>query len=199
MGGFGSGRHWSSRLTTSAFSQCDVRQWQRDGLLVAGRLFSAGYWNTWDVEVVTTMKRAEPNMVCLRQRGQLCEPYRVRIEWTPCNYGGKRPWFVCPRGCGHRVAILYFSHVRVGCRHCLQLAYDSQQDSGWHRSLRRACSARMKLGGSAILAEPLPGKPKGMHWRTYDRLYARAAEREAVVFGGLARSFLINCERGENS
>ena len=99
----------------------------------------------------------------------------------------------------HWYALKCGSDVRVGCRHCLQLAYDSQQDSGWHRSLHRAISARLKLGGSAILAEPLPGKPKGMHWRTYDRLYARAAEREAAVFGGLARSFLINCERGENN
>jgi hypothetical protein len=36
----------------------------------------------------------------------------------------------------------------------------------------------MKLGGSANLTEPLPERPKGMHWRTYSRLYIRAAGRE---------------------
>jgi hypothetical protein len=36
----------------------------------------------------------------------------------------------------------------------------------------------MQLGGSANLAEPLPDKPKGMHWRTYSRLYRQAAARE---------------------
>jgi hypothetical protein len=50
----------------------------------------------------------------------------------------------------------------------------------------------MKLGGSISLAEPLPEKPRGMHWRTYYRLYARAAQREAVVFGGLAQNLLMS-------
>jgi Transposase DDE domain len=30
------------------------------------------------------------------------------LEWTPCNYGGARPWFLCPMdGCRRRVAVLY--------------------------------------------------------------------------------------------
>ncbi|MBC7324960.1 MAG: hypothetical protein H5T99_06565, partial [Moorella sp. (in: Bacteria)] len=34
--------------------------------------------------------------------------YRVPLAYTPCNYGGERPWFVCPgRGCGRRAAKLY--------------------------------------------------------------------------------------------
>ncbi len=32
----------------------------------------------------------------------------AHLEWTPCNFGGERPWFVCPgKGCAKRVAILY--------------------------------------------------------------------------------------------
>jgi hypothetical protein len=37
---------------------------------------------------------------------------------------------------------------------------------------------RMKLGGSPSLVEDFPEKPKGMHWRTYDRLRQKANEAE---------------------
>jgi hypothetical protein len=88
------------------------------------------------------------------------------------------------------VAILYYGKDPA-CRHCRQLAYESQQDSGWHRSLRQARTRRLRLGGSANLAEPLPGKPKGMHWRTYKRLYMQASAREQIVFDGLASSLAL--------
>ena len=34
----------------------------------------------------------------------------------------------------------------------------------------------MKLGGSGTLAEPFPPKPKGMHRKTYIRLYAYVSD-----------------------
>ena len=58
MGGFGSGQRWNSKATTSNYGQLDVRDWQREGLLVVGRSFLC--W-PWDVEVIATMKRDEPN------------------------------------------------------------------------------------------------------------------------------------------
>jgi hypothetical protein len=182
MGGFGSGRHWYSKATTSDYDRLDVRHWQREGLLVASRSFFG--W-PWDIEVVASVKRDEPNMVWLyrgNRADQRRTPCRVSLDWTRCNYGGKRAWFVCPRGCGHRVAILY-GESDLACRHCRRLSYDSQQDSGWHRSLRQARTARMRLGGSSSLADPFPGKPKGMHWDTYRRLYSQAAAHEQVFLG----------------
>jgi hypothetical protein len=150
-----------------------------------GRSFVFG---AWDIEVIASVKRDEPSMVRLYRtdewRRQL-EPYRVWIEWTPCNYGGKRAWFVCPRGCGHRVAILYYGNSPA-CRHCHQLAYESQQDSAKYRPLHRAQAIRIELGGSASLMEPFPSKPKLMHRRTYWRLYTKAMAREAAFLGGVA-------------
>jgi len=32
--------------------------------------------------------------------------YQVGLDRTPCQYGGSRPWFVCPR-CHSRRAVLY--------------------------------------------------------------------------------------------
>ena len=98
---------------------------------------------------------------------------RDQLAWTPCNFGGHRPWFICPaQGCGHRVAVLYGGRGIFACRHCYQLVYESQREQPHYRALRRAQAIRMKLGGSGSMAEPFPDKPKGMHWRTYERLRA---------------------------
>jgi hypothetical protein len=185
MGGFGSGRRWNSKATTSAYGRLDVRRWQRSGLLVVRRSFVCG---AWDIEVTTSMKRDESNILLLYRRDerrQQRQPYRVWIEWTPCNYGGKRAWFICPRGCGHRVAILYYGDS-LACRHCCRLAYESQQDSAKYRALHRAQAIRVRLGGSASLVDPFPAKPKRMHWRTYQRLYANAMAREEMFLGAMA-------------
>lgn len=184
MGGFGSGGRWWSKETTSDYVRADVRKWQRQGLLIAGRRFYS--WPSWEVEV-KSVRGDEPGLLCIYPRqgtGLRCEPQRIWIEWTPCNFGGKRAWFICPRGCGHRVAILY-GIGELACRHCRQLSYECQQDSGWHRSLRQARTSRAKLGGSMSLAESLPEKPKGMHWGTYRRLLTRVVQREQAVFAGV--------------
>ena len=57
--------------------------------------------------------------------------YPVDIIHTPCNFGGERPWFVCPmsrhQGCSGRVRILYLppGETRFGCRICHRLTYPS--------------------------------------------------------------------------
>jgi hypothetical protein len=96
----------------------------------------------------------------------------VGLEWTPCNFGGERPWFVCPGvRCGRRVAILYGPGKYFLCRHCYDLRYDSQREDKKDRALRRAQKIRQRLGGSANMTQPFPEKPKGMHHDTYMRLY----------------------------
>lgn len=56
--------------------------------------------------------------------------YEVGLVSTPCRYGGKRWWFICPLdGCGRRVAVLYSGGKYFGCRHCYDLTYESCQDS----------------------------------------------------------------------
>ncbi len=63
--------------------------------------------------------------------------YRLWLASTPCHFGGKRYWFECPlspygRHCGKRVGVLYLSSggKYFGCRHCYNLAYESQNKSG---------------------------------------------------------------------
>jgi len=94
----------------------------------------------------------------------------VEFAWTPCNFGGERPWFICPgAGCGQRVAVLYGPGRYFLCRHCYDLSYQSQRDTKMYWALHRAQDIRRRLGGSANMMEPFPEKPKGIHWKTYER------------------------------
>ncbi|HZB09726.1 MAG TPA: hypothetical protein VE525_11520 [Rubrobacter sp.] len=103
----------------------------------------------------------------------------VHLSWTACNFGGERPWFICPgAGCGRRVAVLYGSGRYFLCRHCYDLVYESQREDKMHRALRRAQKIRMLLGGSANMMEPFPEKPKGIHHDTYMKLFWEHHEAE---------------------
>ena len=93
---------------------------------------------------------------------------RIGIAWTSCNFGGQRPWFVCP-DCDRRCGKLYGGRL-FRCRLCVELVYGSTRQPEWERLLERAQDIRARLGGSMSTAAPFPLKPKGMHQRTYDRL-----------------------------
>lgn len=63
--------------------------------------------------------------------------YLVRLTSTPCHFGGKRWWFVCPlvwdgRACNRRVRILYrpWGTRYFACRECHELTYESRQRHG---------------------------------------------------------------------
>lgn len=56
--------------------------------------------------------------------------YLIRLESTPCNYGGVRWWFICPlvrngKSCSRRVGTLYLNGKYFGCRHCYNLPRDA--------------------------------------------------------------------------
>ena len=110
----------------------------------------------------------------------------VPLSWTACNFGGKRPWFICPEaGCGRRVAVLYGPGRYFLYRHCYDLSYQSQRENEIYRALHRAQDIRRRLGGSANMMEPFPGKLKGMHRRTYERLWWEHHEAEMEQLLGM--------------
>ena len=177
MGGMGSGRHWhwGAKSTTTEYRSIDVRRWARDGLLEPGRRFSS----QWSIEgelVASIVVQAEQGQVRLIYRSRdysdewESHDYPVRLLSQPCHYGGHRQWFACPaQGCGRRVAKLYGGRI-FACRHCYQLAYPSQREANYQRSHRRAEKVRERLGWASDFNSGWGPKPKGMHWRTYERL-----------------------------
>ena len=180
LGGLGSGnRHrFDKKTTTGECHSLDVRDLYRDGLLKPGSWFSSR-WLRGDRETGSIRGFTYRDRVILsyRHRGGLGGEWEnveesVLLEWTPCNFGGEHPWFVCPGvGCGRRVAILYGPGKYFLCRHCYDLRYESQREDKGHRALRRAQKIRQRLGGSANMMEPFPIRPKGMHHDTYMRLF----------------------------
>lgn len=192
MGGFGSGRYdrWGKRATTDEYHRLDVRDFHRGGWLVAGKMGtlrwerggrpagSIGWAVRGDAGRATDLE-------LLYRVGDEEIAELVPLEWTPCHYGGERPWLRCPGfRCGRRVAILYGGR-RFRCRHCHRLTYASTRADAVDRPRRRAQRIRMKLGGTVNLQAPFPSKPPRMHWRTYWRLYDEAAAAEAAYTAAL--------------
>jgi hypothetical protein len=101
----------------------------------------------------------------------------IFLERTQPNFGGERLWFICLTG--KRCRKLYLAHgtTHVLCREALHLSYESQyRDHVW-RLNERARQLRARLG--VVDRSPtLPGKPKGMWRRTYQKLVCRVADAE---------------------
>jgi len=188
------------------YRHIDIRRWRRKGFLRPGEGFG-WYWRYEDgressigVEVSEEAVRLSYSVGEAARRRKL--DYEVRLDWTLCHFGGTRPWFICPgRGCGRRVARLYFLGLYFLCRHCHGLGYGEGRP---YRLLRRVRRIRTRLGGSAGLSYPFPLRPKGMWRRTYRRLRleAEALESEgregtdAIVVGllrGMAEALGIDC------
>jgi len=195
MGGIGSGRRWhyNSHDTTTNYRTLDVRHWQRDGLLDPHQSFGWG-WSCDGETTASIQVRTEPGRVILTYRHRSHggdwkdESYPVQLDWTPCNFGGQRPWFLCPvKGCGRRVAILYGGGI-FACRPCYQLAYPSQRETADDRATRRADRIREKLQWEPGILNGSGCKPKGMHWRTFWQL---SAEHDALVMKSLAEMELM--------
>ncbi len=197
MGGMGSGRHWhyDAKNTTSDYRSIDVRRWHRDGLLAPNQAFG---WN-WTCNGKTEASiraRTEPGQVILTYRHKSDgnewkdQSYPVSLDWTTCNFGGERPWFICPaQGCGRRVAILYGGGI-FACRHCYQLAYPSQRETPDDRAARRANKIRDRLDWEQGILNPRGWiKPKGMHWNTFERLNKEHDAFVAISLAGMVARF----------
>jgi len=195
MGGYGSGRDsWGGKDTTEEKKRLDVRWLRQQGYLTPGQILSlqwsrgerptgsAGGWVAQDLSSITMVYQASA-------RGGAWETIRqvVPLTWTACNYGGQRPWLLCPV-CTRRVAVLYLAYrLRFACRHCCRLCYQTQKQDRTDRLLTKALKIRKRLGqkGGGIL-ERLPEKPPGMHGRTYERLARAAIAAEEAQLRGLA-------------
>jgi hypothetical protein len=189
MGGFGSGRWgWHGAKTdTDGLLRLDVRFLARQGYLDPNT--SGAYSVAWSRgdrpagDILVRYDATRPGELVLDYRvrvgeGDPWEPVRetVPLDSSPCRYGGERPWFLCPRCLGRR-AVLYGVGDRFRCRACHDLAYSSTREGADERNRRRADELRRRIGCKrGPFSVPL--KPKGMHWRTFERIVAEINARE---------------------
>ena len=193
MGGRGSGRrfHYNSKITTESQRRIDVRWLNRQGYLSSGYggslIWSRGDKKTGYIEFKV---KAEHMKLYYRYRingGEWEEvEQNIFFDRTPCNYGGRRTWFLCSQ-CSKRVAILYGAGKLFLCRHCYNLAYSSQQECREYRLLRKARNIRLRLGGSNNMFAPFPWKPKNMHWKTYWQLRDEAEHTYSISLSMAAK------------
>jgi hypothetical protein len=194
LGGLGSGnRYRFDKKTTTEQCHClDVRDLYREGLLKPGTCFRSS-WSRAGKEIASIRGFVYRDRVVLsyrHRRGAEWEDVKepVPLEWTPCNFGGERPWFLCPGvGCGQKVAVLYGPGKYFLCRHCYDLRYESQRKDKAGRALRRAQKIRQRLGGSANMMESFPDKPKGMHHDTYMKLFWEHDEAHREELAGMRK------------
>lgn len=95
--------------------------------------------------------------------------YRVNLATTPCNLGGKRYWFICPLTknnipCNRRVGVLFSIGKWFGCRHCGEIAYQSQFESGAYR-LGSVTEPDVEKAYDEVKREYYNGKPTRKYMR----------------------------------
>jgi hypothetical protein len=191
---------YGAKSTVEGCRNIDVLSWNRLGYFRYPRWFSWAW--TRDRETVASIQvESGRDQVILKYRsrayGEEWSDVRqtVPLKWTPCRFGSERPWFICSvysngHYCGCNVTKLYGAGKLFACRHCYGLAYVSQQESAHQRGLHKAQKIRGQLNGSLSVFDEFPNKPKGMHWRTYDRLQARHDAAENRSMAGLT-GFLL--------
>jgi hypothetical protein len=178
MGGYGSGRP-SFKQKAEHCRSLDVNRMHQTGVLKAG---SKGSW-VWSQDGKETGRidyKTEAQRIVFEYRvrfnggewEQITLP--VPIAYAACNYGGKRPYFLCPgvvdgKHCRRRVGKLFAGGKYFLCRHCYNVAYASQSEAQYDRKLRRANKLRIALGGEPGTAHWIAPRPKGMWERTYHR------------------------------
>lgn len=188
---------------TDHFNQLDIRE-------LPDEMFEPGASTSWSWWRSTGCHRGDTKGEKVATIGMRCETkhrmwlvysvdgedkkYPVSVEWTPCNFGGERPWWLCPgQGCGRRCAILYGGEVFV-CRECRDLTYYRETISGQSVKILqhkiRKIERQYKDEDMPDCVDLLGDKPKHMHESTWAEIqdeYERLRDEYDRAFAMKAR------------
>ena len=174
MGGRGSGRSIGMFVgKCHEYNSVDLAWLERK------KLFVVGHWSTvtWSYagrqtgSIRVEAHRGGARLIYrARQTGEVWQEISefVPIVETATNFGGRRLWFAC-LSCRRRCRIIY-GGMYFRCRRCHRLKYQSQYECSYSRAANRVHKLRKRLGQAGSLEAPFASKPKGMHWKTYERL-----------------------------
>lgn len=195
MGGYGSGFQYGAKRTEEDYRHIKISNLHKWGYTKQSGRCGEIEWKRRG-EVISSVGIIADDKVIrflyLRKDAQgerSAVDYPVRLSWTECHFGSRRPWFLCP-SCDRRVGTLYSAHQFV-CRHCLNLNYQSTRERDFDRAARQADKIREKLGWQPGIPNLCGTRPKGMHHRTYINflnkyeLYTRKSFAGMMTYIGL--------------
>jgi hypothetical protein len=203
------GHNWRGAGTVEVSRSLDVMKLARADYLSDGR-FGTWRWTYANGTTATIDLQGGRREIILNYRvrsdGEEWHPIRqpVPIRWTPCCFGGERPWFVCNVSangvyCGRQVARLYGAGRLFACRHCYRLGYTVQRIRPMDQAHHHLARLHRKLSADYHSPKmPRPPKPKWMRWKTYSRLVQKIEEGEErldIVFTIGAHRLLAQIER----
>jgi hypothetical protein len=175
------GHNWKGGGVVEGTTSLDVMQLARADYL-SGPRQGSWKWNDLGGMTASIQIKGSHELVTLeyRVRDASGDWHAVRqdvpIRWSPCRFGGERPWFLCDvfadgTYCGRRVAKLYGAGRLFACRHCYCLGYAIQRDRQMDQAHHNLARMHRKLGADYDGPDgPTPPKPKWMRWKTYSRI-----------------------------
>lgn len=104
--------------------------------------------------------------------------YDIPIEKQPCNFGGFRYFFHCPK-CDKRMRILYLDNGMFLCRKCLNFCYFTQVLRPPERCLVMAGKIKEKLES---MAGSLDKKPPWIKKKTFEALKKKYSEYRDIKY-----------------
>ena len=199
MGGYGSGRNgFCTTAKVDEGLKIDINKLKRDGMLNLNSCRSGGIkWTRLSTGEKTASIGYETNTLDPENMWMRVNythtsyyddetnemDYKIGLETTQPNYGGKRLWFICPLTY-KRAGVLFSPSGSkwFASRHAYNLKYQSQSRSPHDRAIDRMWKLKNKLGGNEYWR-----KPKGMHWKTFQRMVEEIHDAEEVCDAYLAQ------------
>lgn len=181
MGGFGSGRRYGNPLAEESL-RIDIAWMVRTRRAVPGSTVSGSLSWTCGGEpsgnINYTCDMSDPEHAVLELRfivsrystGEKTKHYqRIMLSYTVPNFGGKRWWMHCPRT-GERVGKLYCPSggELFASRKAYRVGYRSQRMTKRDAIFERLFGIQEKLGCERGWGNWI-SRPKGMHYRTFER------------------------------
>jgi hypothetical protein len=196
------GHNWKGGGTIEGTRSLDVMRVARAGFLASAGLAN-WHWTYGDGTQATIGIEGGRDRIILRYRYKSyaqewdAVEQRVPICWTPCRFGGERPWFVCDVNangvyCGRKVVKLYGGGRLFACRHCYRLGYAVQRIGPLNQAHHNLARLHGKLGAHYERPDlPAPPKPKWMRWKTYNLIAQRIEEGQER----LDEAFMVGAQR----
>jgi len=110
----------------------------------------------------------------------------IALAFTPCRFGGRRVWFLCP-SCGRRVGKVYLpcsmynrlSQRVTGfrCRFCYGLTYEQRRERNKYWTFQHRIE-RIEARWLGEISKDWISKRKGQHWRTFNKWFEK---HEALI------------------